>query len=839
MKKTFHLISLGCDKNLSDSEKILKMAVDAGYEISDEPSRADVILINTCAFILDAQDESVQTILEMADAKKEGAELIVAGCLAERYRDDIRKEVPEVTRVVSNAELQDKLFKEHVTDRIVTTGGHYAYLKIAEGCDKMCTYCIIPFLRGHYRSVPMEDLVTEAEKLAAGGVKELILVAQETTLYGRDLYGKKSLPELLRRLSRIDGIEWIRILYMYPEEIGGELLQEINANGKIQFSEYNGEDVLYWNNYGDVYRISDRTDDPVQITDTASVSSDFSVIPFNGESVIMYTSTEENGSDIYAIFVGEENGDPIKLTNSADGKYITAFGAVAADDSLIVPYLETTAEILPNGVELKSDFAFVRQNAWHDISLDNVYFNYNDLMKYDSVDFEIDITNNSWEKVNKIKMTVTDGNTELYTNTTSCSIKSGESGTVVFTVPVDLIGEHKNCTVSVDLVDSEDADMTDNRFDLSVGYTDFSVEAKQRILPNKTDIVFSLTNKGNISGSGTLAAIAEGNVIYSKTVSDFGAGDLFTDIIPADSLFGINYTAEVELIFRPNEEDFVEENNIFILTMVKPEKDEGTEVLTDKLLISPILLDSVVLFDRSMRQSITVRIEENDFDFKSINDVNESDYSFEDGVLTLFPTVFDAVDDDETTINLVFTKGEKTIERMLTVNMLGDSGVTLSGVVTSYNPNNATTIELTQGGAVKYTTTIAATTGNEKVTRDFTLTNVALGTYDLVVTKAGHLAYTVTGIVVTDEDIDLTKSEKAYADIKMIAGDVDGNGLVNGNDVQTVRFTTNINHNTSEAANALADVNGDGLINGTDVQIIRLVTNINKGVNDSTFAYEE
>ena len=233
MKKTFHLISLGCDKNLSDSEKILKMAVDAGYEISDEPSRADVILINTCAFILDAQDESVQTILEMADAKKEGAELIVAGCLAERYRDDIRKEIPEVTRVVSNAELQDKLFKEHVTDRIVTTGGHYAYLKIAEGCDKMCTYCIIPFLRGHYRSVPMEDLVTEAEKLAAGGVKELILVAQETTLYGRDLYGKKSLPELLRRLSRIDGIEWIRILYMYPEEIDGELLQEINANGKV------------------------------------------------------------------------------------------------------------------------------------------------------------------------------------------------------------------------------------------------------------------------------------------------------------------------------------------------------------------------------------------------------------------------------------------------------------------------------------------------------------------------------------------------------------------------------------------------------------------------------
>lgn len=233
MNGKFHLVSLGCDKNLSDSEKILRMAADRGYEITGDPSEADVILVNTCAFILDAQDESVQTILAMAEVKKESAELIVSGCLAERYQEEIRKEIPEVTRVITNAELQDRLFAEHVTKRIVTTGGHYAYLKIAEGCSKMCTYCIIPYLRGRYRSVPMEDLLKEAEELAGEGVKELILVAQETTIYGKDLYGKKALPELLSKLSEIEGIRWIRVMYMYPEEITEELLDTMASLPKV------------------------------------------------------------------------------------------------------------------------------------------------------------------------------------------------------------------------------------------------------------------------------------------------------------------------------------------------------------------------------------------------------------------------------------------------------------------------------------------------------------------------------------------------------------------------------------------------------------------------------
>ncbi|MCQ2414826.1 MAG: 30S ribosomal protein S12 methylthiotransferase RimO [Lachnospiraceae bacterium] len=212
---------------------MLRMAADRGYELTDEPSEADVILVNTCAFILDAQDESVQTILEMAEAKKQAAQLIVAGCLAERYKDEIKKEIPEVTRVITNGELQDRLFGEHITDRIVTTGGHFAYLKIAEGCDKMCTYCIIPHLRGHYRSVPMEDLVKEAEALSERGVKELILVAQETTVYGKDLYGKKSLTALLKKLSGIEGIRWIRVMYMYPEEITEELLEAMASLPKV------------------------------------------------------------------------------------------------------------------------------------------------------------------------------------------------------------------------------------------------------------------------------------------------------------------------------------------------------------------------------------------------------------------------------------------------------------------------------------------------------------------------------------------------------------------------------------------------------------------------------
>jgi len=229
--KKIHLVSLGCDKNLSDSEKILALSLKDGYEFTDDPEAADVIVINTCAFILDAQEESVNAILEMAQRKH--GELIVTGCLAERYRDDIRKEVPEVDRVIGNRELQDYLFNHRVKDRVLTTGGHFAYLKIAEGCDKRCTYCIIPFLRGAYRSVPMEDLVAEAQMLADKGVRELILVAQETTVYGKDLDGKKALPELLKKLSELEGLRWIRIMYAYPEEITDELIETIKNDPKI------------------------------------------------------------------------------------------------------------------------------------------------------------------------------------------------------------------------------------------------------------------------------------------------------------------------------------------------------------------------------------------------------------------------------------------------------------------------------------------------------------------------------------------------------------------------------------------------------------------------------
>lgn len=229
--KKIHLVSLGCDKNLSDSEKILGLAAAQNYEFTDVPEEADVIVVNTCAFILDAQEESVNTVLEMAERKR--GELIVTGCLAQRYREDIRKEIPGVDRVIGNAELQDYLFGHHVKDRVLTTGGHFAYLKIAEGCDKRCTYCIIPFLRGGYRSVPMEDLLEEARQIAEKGVKELILVAQETTVYGKDLYGKKMLPELLRRLSDIEGIEWLRVMYMYPEEITDELIDTIGELPKV------------------------------------------------------------------------------------------------------------------------------------------------------------------------------------------------------------------------------------------------------------------------------------------------------------------------------------------------------------------------------------------------------------------------------------------------------------------------------------------------------------------------------------------------------------------------------------------------------------------------------
>lgn len=248
-------ISLGCDKNLVDTEVMLGMLASRGYEMTNEEQEADIIVINTCCFIHDAKEESIQNILEMAEYKKSGSAkaLIVTGCMAERYRQEILDEIPEVDEVlgttaydrildavdaalagqheVMTADLDALPLPE--TKRLVTTGGHFAYLKIAEGCDKHCTYCIIPKIRGNFRSVPMERLIKEAEELADQGVKELILVAQETTLYGKDLYGEKSLPKLLRELCKISGIRWIRILYCYPEEITDELIQVMKEEPKI------------------------------------------------------------------------------------------------------------------------------------------------------------------------------------------------------------------------------------------------------------------------------------------------------------------------------------------------------------------------------------------------------------------------------------------------------------------------------------------------------------------------------------------------------------------------------------------------------------------------------
>lgn len=248
-------ISLGCDKNLVDSEVMLGLLDAKGYQMVDDETLADVIVVNTCCFIHDAKEESIQTILEMAQYKTKGRlkALIVTGCLAQRYQKEILEEIPEVDAVLGTTSY-DKIVETveealagngHLkladvdalplvdVKRLVTTGGHYAYLKIAEGCDKHCTYCIIPKIRGNYRSVPMERLLKEAEELAEQGVKELILVAQETTLYGKDLYGEKSLSKLLRELCKINGIRWIRILYCYPEEIDDALIQVMKEEKKI------------------------------------------------------------------------------------------------------------------------------------------------------------------------------------------------------------------------------------------------------------------------------------------------------------------------------------------------------------------------------------------------------------------------------------------------------------------------------------------------------------------------------------------------------------------------------------------------------------------------------
>ncbi len=257
MAGPFHLffVSLGCDKNLSDSEFMLGMLQESGFVITNEEEQADIIVVNTCCFINDAKEESVNTILEMAEYKKTGRcqALLVTGCLAQRYQQEIRQEIPEVDAVLGTNSYDDivhavqealegKQYENfHTLDglpalrhkRSITTGGHYAYLKIAEGCDKHCTYCIIPSIRGRYRSVPMEELLAQAAQLADAGVRELILVAQETTLYGTDLYGEKSLHRLLDALNEIPGLYWIRILYCYPEEIDDALIQAIKRNKKV------------------------------------------------------------------------------------------------------------------------------------------------------------------------------------------------------------------------------------------------------------------------------------------------------------------------------------------------------------------------------------------------------------------------------------------------------------------------------------------------------------------------------------------------------------------------------------------------------------------------------
>ncbi|MBE5866876.1 MAG: 30S ribosomal protein S12 methylthiotransferase RimO [Lachnospiraceae bacterium] len=248
-------VSLGCDKNLVDSEMMLGMLTEKGYQFTDDENDADIVVVNTCCFIGDAKEESINTLLQMAELKDAGSVkvLVAAGCLAQRYKEEIQEEIPQVDAIIGTTAIDeivetiDEILqndaKNHYRSidaapvtgkkRVVTTGGHFAYLKIAEGCNKFCTYCIIPKVRGKFRSVPMESLLEEAKQLAESGVKELILVAQETTLYGVDLYGEKCLPKLLHELAKIPGIYWIRLLYCYPEEITDELIEAIASEPKV------------------------------------------------------------------------------------------------------------------------------------------------------------------------------------------------------------------------------------------------------------------------------------------------------------------------------------------------------------------------------------------------------------------------------------------------------------------------------------------------------------------------------------------------------------------------------------------------------------------------------
>ena len=248
-------VSLGCDKNLVDSSQMIGLLRAKGYEITEDEDQADIAIVNSCCFIGDAKEESINTIIELGSAKSDGTlqGIIVCGCLAQRYKDEIMKELPEVDVIVGTTsidsilnavdEVRQGIRTSHISsiDRYVYLKGcaeqtgvpHSSYLKIADGCDKNCTYCVIPYVRGHYRSVPLEDLISDAKDLARRGVKELILVAQETTVYGMDLYGRKSLHELLKKLCLIDGIEWIRLMYCYPEEIYDELIDTIKSEPRI------------------------------------------------------------------------------------------------------------------------------------------------------------------------------------------------------------------------------------------------------------------------------------------------------------------------------------------------------------------------------------------------------------------------------------------------------------------------------------------------------------------------------------------------------------------------------------------------------------------------------
>ena len=254
MKKSIALISLGCAKNLVNSEQMLYLLDEAGYALSPDPEGCDAVIINTCGFIDAAKSEAIDTILQMAELKAAGklGKIIVTGCLPERYRDDIRAELPEIDAILGVGSFADivsaldEAFAGNIVEyfgdknapvdelpRVVSTGPSWAYLKIAEGCDNFCAFCAIPYIRGRYRSRSMTNILEEARSLAEHGVKELIVIAQDITKYGTDLYGKRSLAELCSKLSEIDGIEWIRLHYTYPDQFDDELIDEIASNDKI------------------------------------------------------------------------------------------------------------------------------------------------------------------------------------------------------------------------------------------------------------------------------------------------------------------------------------------------------------------------------------------------------------------------------------------------------------------------------------------------------------------------------------------------------------------------------------------------------------------------------